>query len=321
MTLLNRKSFIFLFFFIIILPLKAGVGISLSTTIDKTKGYIGDEFHYTITIVSPKSYFLFPPNLGDNLGSFQIRDFQQSEKNINKSSIEKKYNFTLSAYMTGAFTIPVFSIYYKDKTGQTNHLQTDKINVEILKMTSSQMTNKDIKDIKAQFKMKDNLLWLKILVGVLLLFFTIALIYIKKFKKKSNFIENIIKKEPQLPPDEEARQKLQEIKDSDLLNEGFFKEYYSLVNEVIRTYIFRRFNVATLEASSYDILQELEKIYLSQEIFKLVETFLEKSDMVKFAKYKPSGNEVMGFIESAFDIVLLTTEKKEEETEDSEDEK
>ena len=79
MISLNRKSFIFLFF-CIILPLQAKVGISLHTTIDKTKGYIGDEFHYTITIVSPKSYFLFPPNLGDNLGNFQIRDFQQSEK-------------------------------------------------------------------------------------------------------------------------------------------------------------------------------------------------------------------------------------------------
>jgi len=320
MTLLNRKSFIFLFL-LIVLPLRAGVGISLSTTIDKTKGYIGDEFHYRITIVSPKSYFLFPPNLGDNLGSFQIRDFQQSEKNISKSSIEKKYDFTLSAYMTGAFTIPVFSIYYKDEKGQTNHLQTDKINVEILKMTSSQMTNKDIKDLKAQFKMKDNLLWLKILVGILLLLFIMVLIYIKNFKKKSNFIENIIKKEPQLPPDEEALQKLQEIKNSDLLSEGHIKEYYSLVNEVIRTYISRRFNIVTLEASSYDILQELEKIYLSQEIFKLIEIFLEKSDMVKFAKYKPSGNEVKGFIESAFEIVSLTTEKKEEETEDREDEK
>ena len=77
----------------------------------------------------------------------------------------------------------------------------------------------------------------------------------------------------------------------------------------------------TLEASSYDILQELEKIYLSQEIFNLIETFSEKSDMVKFAKYKPSGNEIKGFIESAFDIVSFTTEKKEEETVNSEDEK
>jgi hypothetical protein len=108
-----------------------------------------------------------------------------------------------------------------------------------------------------------------------------------------------------------------------LLSDGFIKEFYIEISEIIRRYIEGRFFIPALEETSGEILRELMNQDIDKEIQYKVKEILESSDLVKFAKHKPTSkenNKVINlskeFIEAT--MVIYEIEEKSEiaETED-----
>jgi hypothetical protein len=69
------------------------------------------------------------------------------------------------------------------------------------------------------------------------------------------------------------------------------KEYYSELNDILRRYVSREFNIATFERTNEELIIQMSTLNLSKDSFLKLAQSLRMSDFVKFAKYTPSDNE------------------------------
>ena len=73
----------------------------------------------------------------------------------------------------------------------------------------------------------------------------------------------------------------------------------------MRAYFENRYRIMALEMTTWELLPRLKSLELDEELLLLIENFLNKSDLVKFAKYKPELVE----INAAYNQACLVVEK------------
>ena len=59
------------------------------------------------------------------------------------------------------------------------------------------------------------------------------------------------------------------------------------MSEIIRTYLEGRYPIDALEMTSFEVLSALKHVGLEPEVYDLFPPFLNRSDLVKFAKLRP----------------------------------
>lgn len=154
--------------------------------------------------------------------------------------------------------------------------------------------------------------WLILLV--LLLTVAAAYAYFKWFSKGKNPFKS---EEKQLPPYDEAMQRLQALKARNLWQNGQEKEYYTEITDILRNYIDRRFDINAVEMTTTQIVDTLKRNEETRAVNEQLKDILEIADFVKFAKVRPLADENEGTYRRAVDFVEQT--KPEEPAEDTED--
>jgi hypothetical protein len=100
---------------------------------------------------------------------------------------------------------------------------------------------------------------------------------------------------------------LDTLRTGGLLEEGRFKEYYSTLSNIIRSYFERRFNVRAPEMTTEEFLWSLEASQeLSADQKSTLKKFLNSCDVVKFAKYVPPVQEARDSLLLAEQLVKET---------------
>jgi hypothetical protein len=115
--------------------------------------------------------------------------------------------------------------------------------------------------------------------------------------------------EPALPPDYVALTELTRIERMNLLKQGEFKVYYTLVTDAVRHYLAARYGVEAMDRTTEELLDELGG--RGRRVAKL-EDLLNEADLVKFAKYVPGEASGTAAMSSAREIVVKTTPRHSE---------
>jgi hypothetical protein len=138
---------------------------------------------------------------------------------------------------------------------------------------------------------------------------TAYLLWRKYLRKKAGTEE--APRVPLRPPEEVAREALEALRNSPLPMEGKIKEYYSEVADTIRIYLGRRYSINAIDMTSFELLVAMGDMDPRKrppdDIFHDIETLLEESDLVKFAKFIPARDRWDIVIDDALDIVDRTT--------------
>ena len=95
------------------------------------------------------------------------------------------------------------------------------------------------------------------------------------------------------------------LKEKGFLEEKNHKEYYSGLSDILRRYLERRSGVEALEKTSSEIRADLEKKTFDKDVMDMIGEVLDRSDLVKFAKFAP-GHELAGKLEK---LILDVVEK------------
>lgn len=152
----------------------------------------------------------------------------------------------------------------------------------------------DIKDIKNIITYDLKYIYLLILSAViisLLLFFILR-------KKKNNIPQE---EKPDLPPEVSALDKINKLRGSKLIEQGRYKEFYTILSEIIRDYFEGKYKVSALDRTTFELVSELKKKNIINDKIGIIQKFLFDCDLVKFAKYIP--------LEGDPDKILNTAEK------------
>jgi hypothetical protein len=121
-------------------------------------------------------------------------------------------------------------------------------------------------------------------------------------KKRSKELVRIFK-----PAYEIAYERLQALIKDDLIAAGKIKEFYERISDILRHYIEHRFDLRAPERTTEEFLGELRFAnVLSASDKKSLEEFLMHCDLVKFAKYSPTTEQIQKTFDSAKNFIEKT---------------
>ena len=241
---------------------------------------------------------------GDSIGNgFEVL------KLVKNDTIDKQNTLllTVTNFELDHKLIPPFTVFY----GKSK-LVSKPVSIHIALMEVD--TNQTIKDIKPimedsfttsdYFKMgwnwvKNN--WWIILVG----FIVIGLFFWFFLRRKQPKEENIIKK-PSIPAHLLAVDKLKELEEKQLWQNGNQKEYNVQLTEIIQFYISERYKVPTAEKTSSEILHSLRFVEIGEGNKQNLKKLLILSDLVKFAKEKPTAADNEAILRDAYTFIETT---------------
>ena len=263
---------------------------TISVSIDSAAILIGEQtvLHLAITADPGQAVRLLIPS-ETIMPGVEVLNVSPADSTIIDDRLNLKHDILITSFDSSLYLLPpIKAVINEDDTIYSNQvaLKVSTIPVNIDKPDEFF----DIKDVwKPPFVLAD---YYGIIYGILLGVFAICVIgyVIQRMRNRKNISEEIISSEPLLPPFEQAIHDLDNIKVQKLWQQGLNKQYYSILTEVLRRYIMRRFDVNAMEMTSTEILDALRRKDLSSTYDNLKQ-ILVLSDFVKFAKVHPLPDE------------------------------
>lgn len=272
---------------------------NVTASANKNVVAIGERFIYSITVNNGKDVE-FPIVNVDNL------TLVKSALVTHGIFFNKEYTmrYTLRGFITGDYVFSGCKVRYRDAAGASKEASVPEVRVTI-HSTLFDNDTMEIAGIKGPQDMGWQGLTWQLIVAALLIAAAAALIYylIKRRKAKQA-----------LPPPprlahEIAYEALQRLKEKNLEKTGLIKEFFSELSSIVRHYIEDRFKLRAPDMTTEEFLFMVRNsMELSGTHKELLKDFLNRSDMVKFAKYGPSVDEIRGSFISAQKFVDETRE-------------
>tara|TARA_B100001059_G_C17659974_1_gene488955 strand:- start:56 stop:910 length:855 start_codon:yes stop_codon:yes gene_type:complete len=281
---------------IITLLLCSKFAFTQTVSLDTNSILIGEQINFRIsnTISTTKVWPTYEEFLVEG-----IEIIKQGKLDTNENIISQ--NFIITSWDSGSYYIPPISFSENSKTNGI------LLNVKTITLEEGA----ELKDIKQP--MEAPISWSDIwpwLVGIL--FFALIVFLLKKYVLNKK--EEIKSEKPKviIPADIIALKELITLEKAKIWQEGKIKKYHSSLSEIVRRYTEQRFQFIALELTTEEIIDEL-KSKLKQEQIQNLKTLLERADLAKFAKSKPTENENKESMHLAKSFVNNTKQKKENE--------
>jgi hypothetical protein len=285
--------------------------ITTHVYVDKNKITIGDKIKFTLFIKHSKKIQLNPIDVRPALYSFEIKDIviKGPKKHLFLDKVSLSYQYILTSFTTGVYTIDSITISYKNKKGEIKEINTDKIPITIESVKRSPKDKDDIRDIKPPLSIPSSKLWY--IITFLIFSLVISYFAYNKFFKKQKFVlEQVV--EDTRPAYEIAYEELNKLNEMKLPEQGQVKLYYIKLSEIIRRYFEGQFKILALERTTSEIYRTLREIQFDKKITLIIKDLLDNCDLVKFAKAIPSQEIINEDFLSAKYIIDETKPKQQE---------
>jgi hypothetical protein len=212
----------------------------------------------------------------------------------------------LAIYDVGIFEISGPSFLLEDQ----NFVPTEPVRIvvilppEIQKSLQDSVAIAPIKPIIEEPLKIEDFKYIFIILGLVIL---ISLLYYYLVVKKKQEPSEPIVILKYTPPHLVALEKLQELKQKQLWQQGNIKDYQSELTYIIREYLENRFEFGALEMTTGEILARVPNQVNKEELQKI----LQIADLVKFAKANPPEDLHSQFLDLAVKLVNDTKLKEE----------
>jgi len=250
-------------------------------------------------------YELQMPKVDRVLENFGIVDWDNPGNKLDENNnIVSTYRYRLEPFLSGSYAIPAFTFEFSDVNGveeKKYELTTEPIDIEVTSLLGDQRSELVIADIEDVVEMPKatSYLWLWVIGSAILITAVGLWLYLRR-KRYSKLIR-IFK-----PAHEIAYERLRLLVKDDLINSGEIKEFYERISNILRHYIEHRFDLRAPERTTEEFLIDLQWTdVLSVPDKENLGEFLRHCDLVKFAKYNPTNEQ----IQQTFDLVKDFIEK------------
>ncbi len=289
------------------------ISAQVQSAVDSTSIEIGSVINYAIQVQDNKDKLIVFPDHK----SFSPLEVIKASK-IDTLDEGGRYRllkqYALTQFDTGHYTIPKQKVLIGDKS-----FYTDSLEVEVRDVLIDSLKIEPIKGIMPVEDLSETN-WAKIaywILGILLVAALVGFILWKILKKKPL-------PESELPAYDRAKLALGRVNGNSLLQENKYKEFYSKLTDVAKSYLDEDVADNALESTTEELiatLQELSKrgkIRLKKETILQFEKTLQTADFAKFAAINPSLETAKNdkeFITAFIDVVEkakpeLTEEEK-----------
>ncbi len=271
---------------------------------------IGDQIGYELGINIPEGFIVAWPTLADTISkNIEIINIQEVDTSFIENTLILNRLLTITSFDSGYFKIPSYTFKFMHE-GDTVVYEAKTPEQYVSVYTPVVDTSQVFKAIKGPiaepYTFRELLPW--ILLGLLLVIIVLGVFwFVRRRKKKKPLFAGKVK--PSLPPHIVAIQKLEELRLAKVWQKGKVKEYYTQLTDIVREYMERRYEFNAPEMTTEEILEELGVKKINKEITSKLKASLTLSDLVKFAKAKPTPLENDVCLNNCIDFVQETKEE------------
>ena len=257
----------------------------IQSGVDTTSIRIGEQIRWTVSVeVDSAAQVIFPE--GQTFSPLETVEalLTDTTRKSDRMLLEKTY--ALTQFDSGAYLLPTQRIEIDGKGYFTDSLLISVATIPV------DTVNQKMYDIKPMIQVRANRFgWLKWAgLGLLLILLAGGAYYWFAIRKKPLTEEE---QEALLPPFERALSELKRLEQSKYLIQDEFKQYYTELTGIVRSYLEEEVHISALESTTSELLDKLElmrdagKLVLEDETIRQFQRILETADLVKFAKSKP----------------------------------
>lgn len=278
---------------------KVAAQVNVRATVSRDKILIGEPISLTVEAYMPLGNTVNWFRL-DTLQGFEITETSHLDTIENIDGKKLSQTFTITSFDSGFQYIPPFEVLVN---GQPFYTDSVGVNVSFTPFDR----NADYRDIKDIIEVINPSVKYVPWIAALLAAGSLAgLIYILRKKKKIVIVN--APTAPQPTPYEEAMSALHALRRRGIAEMGT-KAYYSDMNDVLRTYLFREFQITTFERTNEELILQLSGLEIKREAYISLSQSLRMSDFVKFAKYTPSDIENEQNLEAMKESIEMLNKK------------
>ncbi len=250
-------------------------------------------------------------NSDPNPGQLEIINISPWDTLIHNGLVTLSSDIVLTCWKPGVYYIPPILFSFQ----QDNNLTQSKATNQLALLVNSPIADEvaadsiqlaPIKDIIAEpLKLQD---FLPYIIGLVVLggaIFLGVFLY-RRFKNKDKPSKAIIVKRP---AHEVAFEKLEQLREANLWQQGMIKEYQSELSHIIREYVEDRYEILALESTTDEIFEDLKVKDFDESLKDNLREMLQLADLVKFAKAEPPVERHEQLMRFAEEFVIQTKEQ------------
>lgn len=270
--------------------------IETTLTAEPAEATVGDPVALTLSVIHPTGYFVIVPALDMQWGDFAVVGQSPATTADNGDGTETTtVVYDTRLFAPGTFVTPALSYTVTDGAGNLYEFTTQPVGVTIKSVLAEGDT--ELRDIKPQAEIP-TATWLYLLAGGLLLaavgggLFWLA----RRRKPVPVAVDN-------RTPYERALDDLAQAESLNLPAEGRFNEHYTLVSEGVRRFMGATYHIPVLERTTAEIQGDLQAAAVEPTIRRQFISFLQESDLVKFANFRPTTADATALVAQGRSIV------------------
>lgn len=286
----------------------------IASSVDTTFIKIGDQVKWSVTIETDTTAQVIFPD-GQTFSPLETVEAFATDTTRKKSRMLLQKSYALTQFDSGAYKLPAQRIEINGVGYFTDSLMVNVATVPVDTLKQQMFDIKPLLEVeKSNADLWKTLLW--ILLGLTVLG---ALFYWFVLRKKPLTEEE---KVALLPPYDRALLELKNLENSKYLIQDEYKQYYSELTDIVRSYLEEDVHVSALESTTDELITKLEllkdagELELDTETLNQFKNILQTADLVKFAKSKPPTSVAEQDRKSIEQIVIKTHDALPEPTEE-----
>jgi hypothetical protein len=287
---------------------------TVGASLDKTEALVGDRVAVTISAVARAGMaVMLPPKL--TLGKLELLDRDDGDKlgrDLGDGRRSHKFLVGVAAYEVGELEVPAIPISYIDARGEVRTVETAPITLRIKGLLAQDEANPEVQPLRMprsalveDKRIMKLVRWGGAIFGGAVILTGLVLLIARTFRRRAEAAP--IVELPGRPPDEVALEKLRALRAAGNFAADGYRPFYFAVAEVVRAYLGARYGFDSLELTSTELMDELQKraAHLANSEGE-VANFLADTDLVKFARTGSTDEAALKVLDAAEAIVVST---------------
>jgi hypothetical protein len=283
--------------------------VTVRAHVEPERVTIGTRFRYVVEVSTDAGTEVVFAQPAERIGKFDIVDFgiEPAVQQIGKTLVRRWY--TLVGYEPGDQVLTSPPVRYRDGD-QQREVAAVETHVTVESVLAQTSEANDIRDIKPPEPVPVDWRPYYLVGGGLLAAVLLAFALYRVLNRERRGLPAA----PARPAHEVALGELERLRARDLVAQGAFKEYYSTLSTIVRTYLEQRFGLRAPEMTTEEfLLVTARDARLAPAHRRLLGEFLGESDLVKFAKHLPTIADSERAFAAARRVVEETAGRPEEQ--------